>query len=262
MRISIIFVYILMFTLFLFSYSFAGYENYFDEVHYFSKYNPDGIKYTFVKDYLSALSYLKTCFSPLTRPIHRKKEKHKPFSKIEESIRKLTQDNLNLRIAKNLISDYRDANNGLIVKVTDIFVKMCDKQIKLNEEERHLIEDLYEAKEKNKPNLFDDRRFIAAQRKLSDERKFVWRDLLRASMLVKKVLISGVPDKYGEFVSLGITETQRRKLLARVEGFDCKDCGSRIHEGQTFLDASISAIKEILEDTTWDTLPEDVVAGR
>ncbi len=263
MRISIILVYILMFILFLFSYSMAEYDDYFDDVRYFSKYNPDGIKYAFVKDYLSALSYLKSCFyGSLTDSMEGNNKAPKSVDRIEQGIKKLTQDNLNLRIAKNFISDYRKVNNGLIVKVTDIFIKMCDEQIKLNEEQRHLIEELYKAREKDKPNLFNEREFMEAQIRLSNKRRLVWQDLLKASMLVKKVLISGTPDKYGEFVSLGITETQRRKLLSRLDGFDCKDCGSKIHEGQTFWDASISAIKEILEDTTWDTLPENAVAVR
>jgi len=234
------------------------YSDYFDEVRYFHKYNPDGIKYKFVKDYLSALSYLKSSFvKDIGAATDGKGKKNE--DKVKSSIKKLTQDNVNFRIAKNFLDEYKHADNGLIVKVVDLFIQVCDEQIDINKRERQFIERLYEARQSQEPDMFNKREFIDEQLKLSKERRASWQDLLKASMLVKKVLISDTPDEFGEFVSLGITESQRQKLLNRLKEFGCKDCYGKMRAGQTFLDASIAAIREILEDTTWDTLPEDTV---
>ena len=58
-------------------------------------------------------------------------------------------------------------------------------------------------------------------------------------------------DKYGELVNLGITSKERQKLIDQLNKLSTQ---KKLKSGQSFLEGSLSTIREILEDSSWGTL--------
>jgi len=130
---------------------------------------------------------------------------------------------------------------------------LCDEQIALNRQKRELIEGRYESHVKDRLNDTDKTGLMRSLSDLAVERKESLKKLLQASLLVNKVLISGEPNRYGDFVRLGISASERKKLLKRINEID-ESADKGIREGQTFLQASFSAIRERLEDKAYSPL--------
>ena len=148
-----------------------------------------------------------------------------------------------------------------MVKVTDIFYQVCDEQAKLNEEEVKLIQNGVPEKEKVDPNHLLDvnqtpQPVLDQHIALNQRRKDSLQKLVEASVLVAKVLISNQTDRDGELVVLGISELERKKLLTKADSFYGSGFEGGLREGQSFLQASVSSIKEILEDYSWGTLDD------
>ncbi len=224
----------------------------------FVKNNPDGKKYDFVRNYLSALNYI---YMNETRKSKRELSKFEGTAdeKIEQYARELTRDNVNIRTARNLMKGYFRTNNPLMVKATDIFYQVCDEQTKFNDEEIALFKQGVSVKitpdnppdqGKTPQELLDKQTFLNNRRKDSMQK------LLEASMLVSKVLISSQTDQEGELVALGLSEAERKKLLVKVDSFYGPGFEGKLREGQSFLQASVSAIREVLEDYSWGTLDD------
>ena len=217
----------------------------------FKKFNPDIQKYEFVRNYLTGLEYLQQNArreieaSKLTFDDLKKKEKIEGFKN------DIVLNNFNLRIARNLLKRYKTADNGLMLKTTDVFSKVCDEQIGLNNAEKKIIENLFKDKQGDdvtKENFFRDMRSVAEQRKESLKK------LLEASLLVNKVLVSEKTDQYGEFFQLGVTKKERTKLIEMLDAFQGEEFKGGVRPGQTFIQGSVAAIRQILEDRSWGTL--------
>jgi len=226
------------------------------DIQEFRYQNPDGQKYEFVRDYLMSLSYIRNNAIRWNHNTYLSKEFPENQERVNDLSDHLIRDNLNLRITRNMIERYRTPENGLILKATDLVMKMCNQQIALNNKERKLYRELYEVFGSNDKKDIDRIDFLARHQILSNQRKESWKNLLKSSIFVTRVLISDQPDYDGELSSLGITHHQRRKLLSKLDEFYGEDIEAEITVGQTFLEASISAIKEVLDDYQWDTIDE------
>jgi hypothetical protein len=230
-----------------------------EDTQEFIKNNPDGQKYDFVRNYLSALNYI---YMNETR---KSKKELSSFSgtadqKIDQYARELTRDNVNIRTARNLLKRYFKTNNPLMVKATDLFYQVCDEQTKFNDQEITLLKQGVSVKV-TPDNMPDDKtktpqELLDKQSALNNRRKDSMQKLLEASMLVSKVLISSKTDQEGELVALGVNEAERKKLLVKVDSFYGSGFEGQMREGQSFLQASIAAIREVLEDYSWGTLDD------
>lgn len=245
-----IFLTVLLISLFITS---AGAINLYQDMREFIEYNPDGQKYEFVKDYISSLGYFKVNARRTNNAAYVTSEGKTDKEKIETVVKSLILDNANLRVARNLLRTYELSDNGLILKVRIMFYHVCDDLIEINTKERQYFEDLL----KNNVGDFS----TELRKKIADfqlgvalQRKEISKSLLETSILVSQVLISNVADYGGEFFYLGITDAERVKLLDKLYDLDQGENQGGIQEGQTFLGASIAAIREILEDDSWDTL--------
>jgi hypothetical protein len=225
-----------------------------DDIAKFSQFNPDGNKYEFVKTFLSSLGYLKLNGERTadTLDVSIKDMDEKLLG--QDMIKNIEQDNAHLRVARNLLKKHALSNNKMIIKVVDLFVLMCDEQIKHNVVEQKLYLDLYDAKKKGRWLSFDREKFVQELKTLVYQKKESSRKLLEASLLVSKILVSSKPDEYGEFITLGITSQERAKLLKKIEEFEGKGYAGKLRGGQTFLEGSISSIREVLEDESWELL--------
>ena len=223
----------------------------YDDVDKFIENNPDGNKYEFVKTYLNALMYLK-------KNADRKSDLPKiDINDIENApsvkpiISDIQRDNVNLRVARNLVKKFKTPENGMILKVADLFAKVCDDQIEYNDYETILYEKILELQQDGYYEGFSPENFIEAQNLLSDQRRASLKELMEASMLINIVLVSTEQNYYGEFYRLGITRQQRKNLLYKVDDFKGKGFSGDIEEGQTFLEGSVNVIRQILENESW-----------
>ncbi len=220
----------------------------------FRQFNPDGQKYQFARDYISSLKYL---YANEQRDERLQATTLETFDKDKRS--KMLQDNLNnqnvnLRVARNLLKRYQVSKNGLILKVVDLFVKSCDELIALNEKEKDLLDDIDAQENKPLPSQALASRFKRDQVHLALERKEASKKILKASVLLSKLLVSQKEDKHGEFVSLGITAQERKKLLEDLNSFSGEKYKGKMRQGQSALEGSVSAIRQILEDKSWGSL--------
>lgn len=226
------------------------------DVDKFRRYNPDGKKYEFVKDYLTGLHYLKLNLQRKNEFRKREKGGYQDSHYVKGYIDNLKMNNVNLRVARNLIRKYRTPENGLILQVQDFFTKACNEQIAINNDERKLFEKLYTAHLEGLFDDFDKEGFLKKQVPINSRRKESKKILLEASLLIGKVLVSDRMDRFGDLSFLGITQKQKENLLLKIDEFYGDGFEGELREGQTFLEASISAIREILEDRSFQLLDD------
>ncbi|MGE0267638.1 MAG: hypothetical protein AB7S78_04185 [Candidatus Omnitrophota bacterium] len=219
----------------------------------FKEQNPDWKKYEFTRDYLTSLEYLKKNAERYEK-IRTSSSEHKDEQRITVLRDELIQSNVNLRVARNYLKKYHNqTNNGLMLKVSDIFMKVCDTMIELNNQERALLEEMHSFQVKGSLEQFNLDLFESNQRKIYESRKESLRELLTASLLVGKVLVSNQENYYGEFDRLGITQEQRYKLLNKLKRFNQESYKGDLRIGLSFVEGSVVAIREVLENYNYET---------
>jgi hypothetical protein len=226
----------------------------FSDTAEFIKNNPDGKKFEFVRDYLTGLKYLWLNDQRISESEAVVLNSPESSKKLKALIKNIHTSNLNIRTVRNLISDFRTPENGLILKVSDLFIKVCEEQVNLNNAEKSVLEEaLVEIKRNGTAS--DVLQIIAQRRRaLFSQRKESLKGMLEASFLVKKVLISNQTDRYGELVMLGITATERARLLAKLGEFSGENLKGELREGLSFVEGSVVVIRNILEDESWHNL--------
>jgi len=216
--------------------------------------NPDGNKYEFVKNYINSLSQLKDNAKRRQSAAAVSFEDFKDPHVVKKAIENLILDNTSLRVARNYILRYKVPQNGLILKVVDLFTKSCDEQIAQNIQERNLLETYQGLLLGEKPKEGFHELFIEKMETLALERKASYLKMLESAVFVGKVLVSAQTDKQGNFVFLGITSREREKLLDKLDSFYEREYQGQLREGQTFFQGSVAAIREILEDNSLKTI--------
>ena len=227
-----------------------------DALHKFSIGNPDGIKYEFVKTYIMALEYLYQNEKAEQRTAKITGSNIENVSALSDEQSRLVQANVNIRISRNLLDRYSATENGLVNKVVETYLRYAEKQLELNNQERTLIMTL---KEKATSGTSDEAAAIWFSENIVDlsrQRKESSMDLLESSLMVNKVLISHRFNQHGELFQLGITREERRSLIRRLSAFREEGFDGGPRSGQTFLEASISAIRQLLEDRNWPASEE------
>jgi hypothetical protein len=223
----------------------------------FIQNNPDGGKYEFVRHYLQSLNYLFLNESRESKMTLFAGKSDGDQSKLY--LQELNRDNVNLRVARNILKKYFSSPNPLMVKTVDLFYSVCGEQIDLNNEEIALIEKGAPIKEINPLTILKGEQsagLLPRQEEIALKRKESLKTLLEASMLINKILISNQLDQDGELVALGITGTERRQLLQRLNDFPVEKTVNQVEQGQSFLQASVASIRGMLEDKSWGTIED------
>ena len=166
----------------------------------------------------------------------------------------LNNNNVNLRVARNLLKRYKTSSNGLIVKATDLFMKTCDEQIAVNDQEKDLLEGFFNHSQEKLPTKALEKNFLKDQRNLALQRKESSKEFLKASLLVSKLLVSNKEDRHGELIYLGLTNQERNNLIGQLNQFSGNKFKGKLRQGQSFLEGSITAIRQVLEDASWSSL--------
>lgn len=221
----------------------------------FQQNNPDGLKYEFTRDYITSLNYLKENNERFEDVAILAFSEDKEINRIAALRDDLIRNNLNLRIARNYLSKYlRQADNGLILKASDMFTDFCDQLIDHNNQEKLLLEELYYTQLKDEMDGFDVNGFTRDQRRIGLARKEALKKLLETSILVSKILISPQENYAGEYDRLGITQEERYKLLYKIDEFEDERFKGELRPGLTFLEGSVVTLREILEDYDYTAL--------
>ena len=133
-------------------------------------------------------------------------------------------------------------------------MKVCDEQISFNNRKKELIDKLHDLQISGGLGASDKEKFGAQLKQLAYERKESLKKLLESSLFIHKILISEKNDAMGEFTQLGISKNEREKLLSKLNEYFGDLGKSGLKEGESFLEGSVAAIREILEDTSWGTI--------
>ena len=221
----------------------------------FRKNNPDVKKYEFARSYITALGYMKQ--------IHDRWEKNAPkklFAKqknkmILASIDDLALDSSDLFIIKNYLVKYLTAPNMLMRKVSDMVVIATSREIVINHEEKVLWERWYDLNRAGQATRAKETQFVNKQHSLELLRKEVDKDIIRASVMMTKVLLSE-KNKNSKGHLLAITAQQRQKLLDKLDSFGSDILHWGLEPGQGTLEGCIAVLREILEDSVWIAIDE------
>ena len=214
----------------------------------FSKNNPDIKKYEFARSYITALGYMKQ--------IHDRWEKNAPkklFAKqknkmILATINDLALDSSDLFIIKNYLVKYLTAPNMLMRKVADMVVVATSREIAINHEEKTLWEKWYDLNIAGLATQQREMDFVRRQHSLELLRKEADKDIIKASVMMTKVLMSA-RNKNDKGHLLAITAQQRQRLLDKLDSFGSDTLHWGLEPGQGTLEGSIAVIREILEDS-------------
>jgi len=221
----------------------------------FSKNNPDILKYEFARSYITSLSYMKQIYDRWNANAPKKHFANQQKKMIMATLNDLALDNSDLRIIKGYLLKYLTAHNMLMRKVADIVVVATSREIAINDEEKTLWEkwyDLINAAQATRPKEID---FVKVQHGLELRRKEADKDIIQASVLMSKVLISD-KNKNGKGHLLAVTAQQRQKLLDKLDSFGSDNLDWGLKAGQRTLEGSIAVIREILEDSIWISIDE------
>jgi len=220
----------------------------------FRKYNPDGRKYEFVKNYLAGLNYLKAN-EELDRKVASFNDGDvQNLQRVKVYKDGVFANTMNLRIAKSHLNKYRTPDNGLMLKTADLFMKACDELVLLNDREKSLLQSYEQALAADEMDSFDQGEFMGNLNHVVRLRKESYKKILEASVLAGKVLVGEKTDRYGDLVALGVTAKERDKLLSKIDEFYAgEEYEGEMRSGQSYLQASVAAIRQVLKDYRWDT---------
>lgn len=213
----------------------------------FKTYNPDVQKYTFARSYITSLGHFHKVHVRLEKQDPRAMKVSDEKELVKDFIEFLTQDNLDLRIAKNYLVKYLNSPNALIRKVSMDTIAIYDEIIASNSQERELWKTFYDALIAG-TETFDKEEFAKKQLLLAHQRKELAKGLVAASVVMTKVLISEDSDEFSKDGPLAISATERRKLIEKLDTFARNDLEWGMKPGQSPAEACVANIREILED--------------
>lgn len=221
----------------------------------FSRVNPDIGKYEFARSYITALGYMKDINDRWEKNAPKKLFADQKNKLILATLNDLALDSSDLRIIKNYLLKYLLSPNVLMRKVADIVVVSSSREIAINDQEKELWQKWYDLNAADQVTRPKEVEFIKTQHSLELRRKEADKDIIQASVLMTKVLISD-KNKNGKGHLLAITAQQRQKLLDKLDAFGSDNLDWGLKSGQTTLEGSVAVIREVLEDSLWISLDE------
>lgn len=214
----------------------------------FSRNNPDVQKYEYARSFIASLTYIKSVHERWHRSDPAKKyEGSKDVTLMRGFLSYLIKDNTDLRVAKNYLVSYLQSPNSLIRKSADTFILGCNTVIAINDKEKEIWDQWNAVKANNLGTRTNETAFLNAQEELALKRKEAFKLIIQSSLLLSKVLRSERnKDENGKL--LAITDTQRQKLIKYLDEIGRKNLDWGLKPGQSFQQASVAIIREILED--------------
>ncbi len=221
----------------------------------FQEYNPDIDKFAFAKSFLASLSY----YGRLNGRLEKEKEVGDQFDKGLEVIKTFVDnrilDNTELRIAKNYLPKYASSKNMLIRKVAYNMVLAYEQNITVSSAEKRLWEAYYRFKKMGVPKDLNENEFKKQMASLARDRKTAAMGVLESVMMFKKVILSAKGCDNENCQKLALTQSEREKLLKKLDAFAGDNMAWGMKAGQGTFEAAIASVREILEDSAYVPLP-------
>lgn len=220
----------------------------------FSKNNPDVQKYEYARSFIASLTYIKSVQERWRRSDPAKKyQGSKDVTLMRGFLSYLIKDNADLRVAKNYLVPYLQSSNALIRKSADTFILGCNTVIAINDKEKEIWDQWNAIKANDFGTRANETAFLNAQEALALKRKEAYKHIIQSSILLSKVLRSERnKDENGKL--LAISEVQRQKLIKNLDEVGRKNLDWGLKPGQSFQQASVAIIREILEDPIYKSL--------
>ena len=221
----------------------------------FAQMNPDVQKYEYARSFIASLKYIKA--------VHERWHKSNPSKDLKGSkditlmrgyLSYLIKDNADLRISKNYLTAYLESPNALIRKSADMYILGCNTVIAINDKEKQIWDQWNAVKSNGLGTRRNETAFLDSQEILALKRKEAFKYIIRASIMLTKIIRSDKnKDESGKI--LAIKSDERKKLLKSLDDIGKANLDWGLKPGQSFQEASVSVIREILEDPIYKTLP-------
>ncbi|MDE2028412.1 MAG: hypothetical protein KGK03_05430 [Candidatus Omnitrophica bacterium] len=221
----------------------------------FRKDNPDIMKYQFARSYITALRYMKDVDDRWNKNAPKKRFAHDKKKMILATIDDLTLDSSDLLVIKGYLLKYLQSPNMLMRKVADTVVVAVSEEVAINRQEKNLWEKWYDLNAAGQATRPKEIEFVKNQYDMELRRKEADKKIIQASVMMTKVMISD-KNPNGKGHLLAITARQRQELLDKLDSFGGGELDWGLRAGQTPLQASISVIREMLEDSIWKSIDE------
>jgi hypothetical protein len=221
----------------------------------FRELNPDAGKYAFVKDYIFALSYYARVAQRLQLEGETAAASLEQQAVVRQLIANRTLDNTELRIARNYLKRYCSSASPFVRKTALTAVDAYQRLLTMSARERTLWSGFLRYITDGQPENFDEKEFSRQQVLLAQQKKEVAKDVLRASVLATRVMLSSAHCEDETCRVLDFTPAERDRLsaaLATVPGINM-DWGMK--PGQSTVEASAAVIRESLEDPLYLSRP-------
>ncbi len=221
----------------------------------FAQKNPDIQKYEYARSFIASLNYIKAVHERWHRSSPTKDLKGaKDVTVMRGFVAYLIKDNADLRIAKNYLSSYLEAQNVMIRKSADMFILGCNTIIAINDKEKQIWDQWNAVKGSGLGTRKNETAFLNAQVDLALKRKDAFKHIIGSGVLLTKILRSDQnKDEKGKL--LAINAVQRKKLLKGLDDVGKTNLDWGLKPGQTFQEATVAVIRELLEDPIYKSLP-------
>ncbi len=215
--------------------------------------NPDGDKYVFARSFIDALGFKQKIDERWHKQVSQQKYSGNDQAIIDGYMTKLVKDNADWRVARNYMDKYLRSRNALIRKSADLFIYSCERNIAVNDNAKLLWAQWSKLTKLGAPNAIAQKEFARSQEKLDYQRKEADKVLIESTIMMTKAMLSqNNVDERGKLLAL--TQKQRDALIDRLDDFARSFIDWGLKSGQTTLQACVSIIREVLEDSAWQSL--------
>ena len=221
----------------------------------FRELNPDAGKYAFVKDYIFALSYYARVAQRLQLEGEIVAESLDQQAVVRQLVANRTLDNTELRIARNYMSRYRSSASPFVRKTALTAIDAYQRLLSMSVRERTLWSDFLRYILAGKPESFDEKEFGRQQVLLAQQKKEVAKDVLRASVLATRVMLSAAHCEDEGCRVLNFTQDERDRLSAALSTVPGVNMDWGMKPGQSTVEACAAVIRESLEDPLYLSRP-------
>jgi hypothetical protein len=221
----------------------------------FQENNPDVDKFAFAKSYIASLSYYGRLDKRLAQEAAFGDKYDRDLPTIKVLIDDRTLDNTELRVARNYLGKYAASKNMLIRKVAYDAMTAYEQHIFLSSREKRLWEAYYKFKKLAMPGGLNEAEFKKQMESLARDRKGAALGVLRTVLLFKTVLLSAARCQDETCHDLALTQSQRDKLVKKLDAFAPENTEWGMKPGQATFEAAVASVREVLEDPVYVPIP-------
>jgi hypothetical protein len=221
----------------------------------FRENNPDVDKFAFAKSFITSLGYYGKLDIRLRSETGAGDSYARDVKVVKALVEGRTLDNTELRVAKNYLVKYVDSRNMLIRKVAYDAMAAYEQHIIVSSRERRLWQMYQRFKEKGVPSDLNEDAFKQQMGVLAEDRKAAAMGMLRAVVMFRAVLLSAERCSDENCRDLALTESERGKLVKKLDAFAGDRTAWGMKPGQGTFEAAVAAVREVLEDPVFVSRP-------